>query len=112
MGGSFLGIGFSSAIVNDFDIVGMSIVPTKADSVPIVDPDAMLPDASPFQWLQPVAGRSQELAQLGCEVQHPQFSPCNGFDVDETGDPFALEQPFGIGASERPDHPFRILRFT
>jgi hypothetical protein len=24
----------------------------------------------------------------------------------------AMEQPFGIGAAERPDHPFRILQFT
>src|SRR5450759_4319285 len=112
MGGSFLGHGFSSVIVNDLDIVGVSIVPTKADSVPIVDPDAMLSDPSSFQWLQPVARRSQEFAQLGREVQDPQFSPCNGFDVDETGDPFTLEQPFGIGAAERRDHTFTILRFT
>ena len=32
--------------------------------------------------------------------------------LDETGDPFALEQPLGIGAAKRPDHLFRILRFT
>jgi hypothetical protein len=80
-------------IVHDFDILGVSFVPTKADSVPIVDPDAVLSDPIPLQRLQTVSRRSQEFAQLLREVQHPQFSPCNGFDVDETGDPFALEQP-------------------
>jgi hypothetical protein len=91
---------------------GLAGAAAVAAAVPIVDPDAVLSDPIPFQWLQPVARRSQEFAQLGREVQHSQFSPRRGFDIGETGNPFALEQPFGIGAAERLDHHGTIARFT
>jgi hypothetical protein len=71
-------------IVHYFDVFGISFVPAKADAVPIVDPDAVPCDSIPLQRLQTVSRRSQEFAQFGREVQHPQSSPRRGFDVYET----------------------------
>jgi hypothetical protein len=41
-------------VVHDFDIVGVSFAPMKADAVLIVDPDAVLSDAVSFQGFEPI----------------------------------------------------------
>jgi hypothetical protein len=95
-------------VIHDFDIVGVSFVPTKADAVPIVDSDAVLSDAVPFQGFEPVAGPGQKIAQRCRDVERVQTAARSGFDVYETGSPLSPEQPFGILAAERLDHPLSI----
>jgi hypothetical protein len=96
-------------VIHDFDIVGVSFVPPKAEVVLIVDPDAVLSDPVPFQGFEPVARPDQKIAQ-GCrEVQSVQTTARSGFYVYETGNALSPEQPFGIGAAERLDHHSSIV---
>jgi hypothetical protein len=97
-----LGHGSSLVVIHDFDVIGASFVPTKADSVLVVDPDAVLPDPIPFQGFQPVARPRRMIAQRCRDVQGIQPAARSGFDVRETGNPLSAEQPFGIGAGGGP----------
>jgi hypothetical protein len=50
-------------IVNDLDVVGISVPPTKADAPLIVDANAMLAVSVAVSPLQPVAGRHTEVVE-------------------------------------------------
>jgi hypothetical protein len=95
-------------VIHDFDVVGVSFVPTKAKAVPIVDPNAVLSDPVPFQGFEPVARPDQKIAQRCRDVQSVQAAARSGFDVYETGNPLSPEQPFGVWAAERLDHHLSI----
>jgi hypothetical protein len=47
-------------VVRDFDLVGIAVPPTKADSVAVVDPNAVLPQPISTQTLQSVSGRHRQ----------------------------------------------------
>ena len=48
-------------VIRDFDFLGMSILPTKADPILLVDSDAVLSFPSPLEPFQPVTGGYGEL---------------------------------------------------
>jgi hypothetical protein len=95
-------------VIHDFDIISAAFVPTKADAVLIVDPDAVWSSPALLQGFEPVARPGQKIAQRCRDVQGIQPSARSGFDVYETGNPLSSEQPFGIGAAERLDHALSI----
>jgi len=61
-------------IVHDFDIMSISVAPSKADSPLIVDTDAVLPASVPRQFLQPGCRWNPEVIQLLGRIDHDQFS--------------------------------------
>ena len=52
-----------SVRVGDLNVEGISITPNKADSPLVVDPDAVLPFAVPFQFLQPIPRRHAQILE-------------------------------------------------
>lgn len=60
-------------VISHLDVVGITVFPSKADSVLIVDPDAELPLPVTLQLLQPVAGRGPQITQFngGLEARPP-----------------------------------------
>jgi len=52
---------FSSVIVRDFDLKGISIAPKEADPPLVVDPDAVLSLAAPLKFLQAIARRHAKI---------------------------------------------------
>lgn len=52
-------------VVDDFDLVGMSVGESEADAVLIVDPDRMLTAPIATQFFQTVSGREFEILN-GC----------------------------------------------
>jgi hypothetical protein len=56
-------------VVHNFDVVGVSFVPTKADAVLVVNPDAVWSDSVSFQRFEPVARPGRKIAQ-GSRGQH------------------------------------------
>src|SRR5258708_2498923 len=67
-GGSFLGMVFSM-IIDNLNVVGVSLFPSKADPVLIVDPDAVLARAVALERLQAVSGRDQKIGEEGCRMK-------------------------------------------
>jgi hypothetical protein len=51
--------GFLSVIIDDFNVMGVTFRPGKADPVLMVDPDAVLPGAVSFEGLQVISGQRQ-----------------------------------------------------
>lgn len=58
----------SLVIVNNLNIIGITIVPSKTDSPLLIDADAVLPLAISLQCFQVVAGRAVEICQHCCAV--------------------------------------------
>ena len=50
-------------VVDDFHVVGVALPPHEADTIVIIDPDAVLALALAGQRLQPVSGRHAEFIQ-------------------------------------------------
>jgi hypothetical protein len=44
-------------------------LPAKANAPLVIDSDALLPEAVPFQGFQPVAGRNSQIVEPACLVQ-------------------------------------------
>ncbi len=63
-------------VVCDFDFVGITILPAKADSVLVIDADAVLAFAVAAQRLEPIAGRHGEFPQIAHSIQLGQL-PAN-----------------------------------
>ena len=51
-------------IVRDLDLVGISTLPAKAHSIPLVDADAMLRAPIAFQSFKAVTGRDRQIPQI------------------------------------------------
>lgn len=92
-------------VVHDLHVVGISTVPSKADSPPVVDPDAVLPGPITPKPLQPIPGRHAKIIQPRGGVQHPEFSEAHLLHFrSEPSSPSSLEQPLGVPVAETLDH--------
>jgi len=65
-------------VVRDFDFVGMTILPAKADSELPVDPDAELPPTIAFQAFQAVSWWIYKIPNIFSTLELVQFSPGQG----------------------------------
>lgn len=61
-------------IIDNLYVVGISISPFEADAPLIVDSDAVLSFAIPFQWLQAIAGEGTERLKIRCGIEHIQLA--------------------------------------
>ena len=61
-------------VVNDFDIVGIAVVPIETYSPLIVDPNAVEVSTVTLQSLQAVTGRYSKVVEILCVLDDHQFS--------------------------------------
>jgi len=61
-------------IVHDFDFVGITLAPLKADAPLVVDADTVLAIPVTVQRFQPITRTRRQVAQFRCAVQLPQLS--------------------------------------
>ena len=80
-------------VVDDFDLVGMSVGESEADAVLIVDPDRMLPAPIATQFFQTVSGREFEI-----------LNGCGGTDKTKFPVSLIIPQACGVFAGEIFDH--------
>lgn len=78
--------------------------PPKADSVLIVDPNAVLPGTITRQRLETIAGRNPQIFQRSRDFQLTHLSIHHSFKSDETPHAKACSEPFGILVPERRDY--------
>jgi hypothetical protein len=65
-------------IVGDLDLMRSVRLPDEADSILIVDSDAVLTSSSPLECLQPVARRNAKVVESEASLDLIQFAKCYG----------------------------------
>jgi hypothetical protein len=97
-------------VVGDFDIVGIPLLPSEADSPALVDADAVLPLAIPFEGLQPIPWRDPQVLQHPGPVQVEQFPAGLALEGAKPRDRQVVKQGLGLPVLEGPDHTARVFR--
>jgi hypothetical protein len=91
-------------IVDDLYVVGVPVVPDEADTVLIVDTNAVLAPSVPRKRFKPVAGESCEVTELASCMQLLQLPLGNtGYLLKPSAEP-AREERLGLSIFERPNH--------
>jgi hypothetical protein len=104
-------------VVQDFDVFRLVLRPDKADSVLLVDPNAVLAVAIPRESLKAVAGWDPKIIEAVGGIELVQLSPGNGPDslwataTGVFGVP-AVEDVLRAHALERVDHVNMIARMS
>jgi hypothetical protein len=99
-------------IIGDLNVKSVSVFPTKADSVLIVDTDAPLSSPVALQGFKPVCGRRREIAQFVRAIDLNQPAKGHRGDLLETPHSLLSKDSFGIFVPERADQTNIILRST
>jgi hypothetical protein len=94
----------SSVVVDDLDIFRSRILPAKADTPLIVDPDAELPGTLPFQGFQTIAWRHLEVIQAHRNLELPQLAARHIGNAVESPNSIAPSKRLSIVAFEGSDH--------
>jgi hypothetical protein len=98
-------------VVYYLDIVRIAAVPAKTDAPLLIDADAVPASPVALKRFQPVAGRHAQLVQGSRGVEYPELAQSRPMHLRrQMPRPDAMEQPFGVFASERPDHVWIITR--
>jgi hypothetical protein len=99
-----------SVVVHDLDLLRFAVFPDEADSILIVDTDAVLPPSITGQSLKVIPGkRAQVVESLGC-VKLRELALCYAGDAPKPARRVSLKERLGVAVPEGPDHLLRILR--
>jgi hypothetical protein len=83
-------------VIHDLHIVGVAVLPAKADAPLIIDANAVLSLSIPSQRLRPVARRCPKVLKRARVVDLEQFAVCRLDDVvGKAFDEAALPSSFG-----------------
>jgi len=102
----------SSVIVDNLDIVRVTVLPPKADAPLVVDANAVLTLSVAAQRFEPIAGRDTQVLNRACSMYVQELSPCLPLDRAKPGDEFVVEEPGRVTVFERSDHLRSILRIA
>jgi hypothetical protein len=92
-------------IVNDLDVIGVTVGPAKANSPLIIDSDAVLSPAISGEFLQTIGRRHSEFVQRGGGVYDQQLAQRYTVQVGRyPANPVSLEESFGVAIAEAPNH--------
>jgi hypothetical protein len=98
-------------VVNDLDVVRITVLPGKANPPLIVDTDTMLADALPFQLFEPVTRRYVEVVNgLGGihSNQLPQHHPAELGRI--SADSLSVEETGSVPIAKALDHCVNVTR--
>lgn len=96
-------------IINDLDLVSVSINPPETDSPLIVDANAVLSGAISFQTFEAVAVRKSQVLKPSGTCKQFKLSAGDSFDRHETTDKFVICQPLSVARTEGSNHAKRNL---
>jgi hypothetical protein len=68
-------------IIDDLDVIGVSLPPLETDSPLIIDSDAMLSSSSSTQPLKAVSGRNSEVPEASRRIQNPELAKRNSLNI-------------------------------
>lgn len=92
-------------VVGHFDVKGVSLRPYKAHAPLIVDADAVLILAVPFQSFETIAGRNAEIMQGLGGIENQQLAQSGTLNVlRQTFHSPAMKQVFRAAVAKAPNH--------
>jgi hypothetical protein len=94
----------TSVVINDFDLVGITMPPDEANPPFVIDANAMLPVAVAFQCFQPVSRRHLEILQRSRAMKVDQLPSRDSLNASIPRDVLIGEQGFGVAGSKRSNH--------
>jgi len=95
-------------IVNNLDVECISALPGKTEPPLVVDANAVLAGAIPFQMLQTIARGRSEIAKFDGAVQLPQLPPSDLFDGRKSRDSLTAVKLLRVSTTKRPDHTISV----
>jgi hypothetical protein len=98
-------------IIDDLDVFRRAFAPDEAESLLIVDPDAMLTLPVTAQSLKPVSWNCRHVLQPLGVLQHPKLPPCYRSNVAESAALLAVKKLLGLLAAEGSYHTGSIPRW-
>jgi nitrogenase subunit NifH len=99
-------------VFGDFDIVGIPFFPAKADSILVVDSQAVLTLAISSERFETIARRNAQIGEILGGIQCNQ--PAQG-DIGQMSQAFhkaAFEQSLRVKIAERLNHDSIMVRYT
>ena len=94
----------SSVIIGDLNLKGIAVAPGETDPPLIVDADAVLSFAAPFQLFQPVSGRHAKILKRDGPMQDQELPPRRSFDRTKPRNVTIVKEPLGACRPKRTDH--------
>ena len=92
-------------VIHDLHLEGVSITPDEADSILVIDADAVLSRPVSLEGLQSIARRYSKVLKVLRPVEHEELPQSYPVDASrKTPGPLSMEQPLGISRLEAPDH--------
>jgi len=91
-------------IVHDLDLFGPLVRPTEAEAELIVNTNAVLARAVPFQGFQSIARWNSQIVELARDLQLPQLASRHSCDIRESPDKRSFGKRLRIGTLKRLDH--------
>jgi hypothetical protein len=101
-----------SVVVHDLDVLRFAVLPHEADSILVIDPDAVLPPPITAKGLEVIARKRAQVVESLGRVQLRQLALSDPGNVPEPPRRVTLEQRLGISVPEGPDHLLRVLRMA
>jgi len=96
-------------VIHNLNLVDVSVSPFKANAPLIVDTDAALAFAIPFQSLQPISWESRKRPDIRRCIEHVQLAKSRALYTLEPAHRVSAEKALGVGATEGPDHSLKFI---
>ena len=92
-------------IIHDLNVVGVTVLPPKADTPPIIDPNAVLPSAVTRQLLEPVAGRESQVFYCFGGIENEQLSQGGAIETSRPSpNDLAAKESFSVPIGKVTNH--------
>jgi len=98
-------------VICDLNFVSVSVFPTEANPILVIDTDTVLPSPISLQQLQPISWRRCQIAQFFGTVDLHQPAQRNRGDLLVLPDAPLLKDRLSVLVPKRSDHTTIILRF-
>jgi len=94
----------TSMVINNLDLIGITVSPDEANSPLVIDANAVLALAVASQCLKPVPRRDLQVLQHSSAMEIQQLPARDSLKAPEPGDLQIGEQGFGLPGSKGADH--------
>ena len=94
-------------VVDDFYVEGVTLLPTEADTPPVIDPNTVSATKVALQGLEAVGRGSSQILERLCTVEHSELpqresldvarKPTSGLSVENGQRLFRFEGPYHTG---------------
>jgi hypothetical protein len=91
-------------VINDLNLIDISLPPDEANPPSVIDPDTMVPLAVAFQSLKPVAWRDLQVLERVGAMEIQELPPCDSLKAPKPRDFHISKQGFSVPGSKGADH--------